>query len=187
MSAGYGLPGRRENDTVGVQADLGFEVGRTNAVQRGLQHIVASKPGAWLFSKFLHAVDRPLYKATRGKLTIPSLLAGLPVVMLTTTGRKSGEARTMPLLAIPSGDDLSVIGSNFGQEHTPAWVYNLEADPTATIGYRNSTVAVTARRADDSETDATFAAASKIYPGYAKYRQRADHREIRVFVLEANR
>jgi deazaflavin-dependent oxidoreductase (nitroreductase family) len=171
---------------VGVQADLGFELRRTNAVQRGLQHIVASKPGAWLFSKFMHVVDKPLYAATSGKHTIPSLFAGLPVVMLTTTGRKSRDARTMPLLAIPSGDDLAVIGSNFGQEHTPAWVYNLEANPTATIGYRDRTVAVTARRADDAEADATFAAASKVYPGYAKYRERAHHRTIRVFVLEAD-
>jgi deazaflavin-dependent oxidoreductase (nitroreductase family) len=172
---------------VGVQADLGFRVGRANVVQRGMQHIVATKPGAWLFSKFLYAVDRPLSKATGGKHTIPSLFAGLPVVMLTTTGRTSAAARTMPLLAIPSGDDLAIIGSNFGQEHTPGWVYNLEADPRATIGYRDRTAAVTARRADDRESDATFAAASKIYPGYAKYRQRAAHREIRVFVLEADR
>ena len=170
---------------MGVMSELGFEYGETNAVQRGLQQVVASKPGAWLFSKFLHTVDRPLFRASHGRYTVPSLLAGLPVVLVTTTGRKSGEPRTMPLLAIPSGDDLAIIGSNFGQESTPGWVYNLEALPTATIEYRGVSVDVAARRADATEVDAAFVAASKIYPGYAKYRERADHREIRVFVLES--
>lgn len=169
----------------GVLTQLGYEVSPTNPLQRSMQHIVASKPGAWLFSKFLHAVDKPLFKLSKGRLTMPSLLAGLPVVMLTTTGRKSGQLRTMPLVAIPSGDDVAVIGSNFGQANTPGWVFNLEADPTAVIGYAGNEVVVRARRADEAETDATFAVAARIYPGYAHYRSRADHRDIRVFVLEA--
>ncbi|MGI9624154.1 MAG: nitroreductase family deazaflavin-dependent oxidoreductase, partial [Acidimicrobiales bacterium] len=61
---------------------------------------------------------------TGGKTTVPGLLAGLRVVMLTTTGAKSGEPRTMPLVGIPSDGDLAVIGSNFGQGPTPGWVYN---------------------------------------------------------------
>lgn len=169
---------------MGVMNELGYEYRPTNAVQRAMQQMVASRPGAWLFSKFLHAVDRPLFRATGGKYTMPSLLAGLPVVMVTTIGRKSGAARTMPLLAIPSGDDLAVIGSNFGQASTPGWVHNLEARPEATIEYRGTSIEATARRADAAEADATFAEAAKIYPGYAKYRERANHREIRVFVLE---
>ncbi len=170
---------------MGLMSRLGYEPGETNVVQRSLQHAVASQPGAWLFSKFMYAVDRPLFRLSGGRYTLPSVLAGLPVVMVTTTGRRSGEPRTMPLLAIPSGDDLAVIGSNFGQEHTPGWVYNLEALPEATIEYRGVSVDVTARRADDTETDTTFAAAAQIYPGYAKYRERAEHREIRVYVLAA--
>ena len=170
---------------MGLMSRLGYEPGETNVVQRGLQHVVASPPGAWLFSKFMYAVDKPLFRVSGGKYTLPSVLAGLPVVMVTTTGRRSGDARTTPLLAIPSGHDLAIIGSNFGQEHTPGWVYNLEALPEATIQYGEACVEVTARRADDTETDATFAAAAQIYPGYAKYRERADHREIRVYVLEA--
>jgi deazaflavin-dependent oxidoreductase (nitroreductase family) len=170
---------------MGVSSELGYTPSESNVFQRATQQIVASKPGAWLFSKFLHAVDKPLFRLSKGRVTMPSLLAGLPVVMLTTTGRKSGEPRTMPLLAIPVGDDLAVIGSNFGQAHTPGWVYNLEADPTAKIAYQQTVVPVTARRADEAETDATFARAATIYPGYSNYRQRADHRTIRVFVLES--
>ncbi len=170
----------------GVLSQLGYVVSPSNAVQRAMQHLVASRPGAWLFSKFLHLVDKPLFRLSKGRVTMPSLLAGLPVIMLTTNGRKSGQPRTMPLLAIPSGDDVAVIGSNFGQENTPGWVFNLEADPSATVGYAGTEVEVRARRANPAETDATFASAARIYPGYAHYRSRADHRDIRVFVLETS-
>lgn len=149
----------------GVLPQPGYEVSPSNAVQRSMQRIVASKPGAWLFSKLLHAVDKPLFKLSKGRQTAPSLLAGLPVVMLTTTGRKSGQPRTMPFVAIPSGDDVAVIGSNFGQANTPGWVFNLEADPTAVIGYAGNEVKVRARRADPAETDATVAVPARIYSG----------------------
>ncbi|GIT00942.1 MAG: hypothetical protein CM1200mP26_26540 [Acidimicrobiales bacterium] len=105
-------------------------------------------------------------------------------MMLTTTGAKTGKPRTMPLLGIPVGEDLGVIGSNFGQRNTPGWVYNLEADPSAVVAYRDRSVEVVARRADEAETDRIFALGHAFYPGYAKYRLRADHRIIRVFILE---
>jgi deazaflavin-dependent oxidoreductase (nitroreductase family) len=106
------------------------------------------------------------------------------VIMLTTTGAKSGEPRSMPLVGIPLDDELAIIGSNYGQAHTPGWVYNLEADPSATVAYRDRSVAVTARRATDTEADRTFEVAATFYPGYGKYRARASHRTIRVFFLE---
>jgi deazaflavin-dependent oxidoreductase (nitroreductase family) len=92
----------------------------------------------------------------------------------------------MPLLGIPVGEDLAVIGSNYGQKHTPSWVYNLEADPSATIRHRDCTVEVVARQPDETETDRIFDLASTVYPGYAKYRKRAGHRVIQVFVLETD-
>ena len=61
---------------------------------------------------------------------------GIPVVDVTTTGRKSGQRRTTHLIAIPYTDTLALIGTNFGQPSTPAWVLNLEADPHARIAYR---------------------------------------------------
>ena len=63
-------------------------------------------------------------------------------------------------------------------------MYNLEADPSAAVGYRDRTVDVVARRADETEVDRVFDLASAAYPGYAKYRTRADPRVIRVFVLQ---
>jgi deazaflavin-dependent oxidoreductase (nitroreductase family) len=168
---------------MGVLDELGYEVKRANGAQRLTQKFGASRPGAWLFQKILYPIDKALYKATEGRLTGPGLLAGLPVIMLTTTGAKSGLTRTMPLVGIPLGDDLAVIGSNYGQKPTPGWVHNLEADPTATVTYRDRSVDVTARAASDAEADEAFAVGATLYPGYAEYRTRAGHRRIRVFVL----
>ena len=169
---------------MGLLRDLGYRVKPPNRLQRVMQRFASSRPGAWLFSKTLYPVDKVLFRQTGGRLTLPSLTAGLPMVMVTTTGAKSGKPRTMPLLGIPVGEELAVIGSNYGQEATPSWVYNLEADPSATLTYRDRTVAITARRADEDETDQAFDLAAGVYRGYAKYRTRADHRVIRVFILE---
>jgi deazaflavin-dependent oxidoreductase (nitroreductase family) len=105
--------------------------------------------------------------------------------MLTTTGAKSGQQRAMPLVGIPLGDDMAVIGSNFGQKSTPGWVYNLRSNPEAMVGYRSKEVAVSARLATADETERTFEAGSAFYDGYEKYRTRANHREIQVFVLQS--
>ena len=82
-------------------------------------------------------------------------------------------------------EDIAVIGTNFGTETTPSWVYNLEANPVAVVTYRDRSVAVVARRADRQETDRAFELASVGYAAFTAYRTRAAHREIRVFALEA--
>ena len=169
---------------MGVLDELDYELKPANAGQRVTQKIAASGPGAWVFQRTLYPIDKVLYKRSSGRVTVAGLMAGLPVIMLTTTGAKSGQARTMPLVGIPIGDDLAVIGSNYGQQSTPGWVYNLEADPAATVSYREHSVDVTARPATDAEADRAFEIAATFYPGYGKYRARADHRTIRVFMLE---
>ncbi len=166
-----------------VLDDLDYTVKPANAAQRVTQRIAASGPGAWLFQRTLYPVDKLLYARTKGRLTVPGLMAGLPVIMLTTTGAKTGEPRSMPLVGIPLGDDLALIGSNYGQKPTPGWVYNLEANPAATVSYRDRSVEVTARPATDEEAERAFEIAAGFYPGYGKYRSRASHRKIRVFVL----
>ena len=169
---------------VGVLEQLGYELRPPNAVQRLTQKVAASRPGAWTAQRVLYPLDKVVFRSTKGRATVASLTAGLPVIMLTTTGAKSGEQRTMPLVGTPYGDDIAIIGSNYGQERTPGWVYNLEADPGAVVTYRDIAVDVVARRLDDAEADRVFAAAAKTYAGYGHYRERADHRKIKVFALE---
>ena len=169
---------------MGLITDLGFEHRGANAVQRALQRVASTRAGAWTFAKTITPVDRLLYRVTRGRLTGPQVLAGLPVIMVTTTGRRSGEDRTAPLVGVPIDGDLAIIGTNFGQRHTPGWVLNLEADPAATIGYRDRTVPALARPATDDERSRALHDAAVIYPGYDAYQERITGRTIRVFVLE---
>jgi deazaflavin-dependent oxidoreductase (nitroreductase family) len=112
-------------------------------------------------------------------------MAGLPVLELITTGRKSGQPRHAHLIAVPSGDTLALIGTNFGQANTPAWVLNLEAEPRARVTYQDEARDVVARAATDSERADILAAAASVYAGYTKYRQRIAGREVRIFVLDA--
>jgi deazaflavin-dependent oxidoreductase (nitroreductase family) len=155
-----------------------------NAIQRVTQKVAASGPGAWVFQRTMYSIDKGLYRLTKGRLTVPGLMAGLPVIMMTTTGAKTGKDRTMPLLGIPMDDDLAVIGSNYGQKATPGWVYNLRAKPEATIERGSKSVEVVARSATAAETERAFEAGAAFYGGFPKYRARASHREIEVFVLE---
>lgn len=169
---------------MGLISELHFEVKDANAIQRVTQRVAASGPGAWVFKRTLHPIDKGLYRLTKGRLTVPGLMAGLPVIMVTTTGAKTGRDRTLPLLGIPLDDDIAVIGSNFGQRSTPGWVYNLRAKPEATVVRGSESVEVTARSATDAETERAFEAGAAFYGGFPKYRERASHREIEVFVLE---
>ena len=169
---------------MGLLAQLDYTTKPTNAFQRRLQEAASRARVGPVLSLTLSPLDKASFNLTRGRYTAASVLAGLPVIMLTTTGAKTGRDRTMPLLGVPIDDDVAVIGSNFGGSSTPGWVYNLEADPSATAAYRDRTVPVTARRADTDEIERAFELASAVYGAFPAYRERAAHREIRVFVLE---
>ena len=169
---------------MGVADDLDYRFTPANAVQRALQALVASRGGAWVFSRILPTLDTWVQRASRGRHTVPSLLAGLPVVNLTTTGRKSGLPRTTHLIAIPYADTLALLGTNFGQQSTPAWVLNLEAQPAATLSYRGRTLDVVARPASDEEHAVVLARSEELYVGYRKYQTRIPHRRLRIFILD---
>jgi deazaflavin-dependent oxidoreductase (nitroreductase family) len=166
-------------------ADLGYEFRPPNRAQRLLQAVASSRPGAWFFARTAPTLDTWVDSLSRGRTSLSMLLAGLPVLHVTTTGRKSGQPRRTHLVAIPLGGSLALIGSNFGQPATPAWALNLEADPRATATYRGRSVAVLARKAGEAEFDEVLRLAAPLYGGYAAYRRRiGDRRRLRIFVLE---
>lgn len=172
---------------MGVQQQLGYAVPRANGLQRLTQRFASTRPGAWTFAKTAHHLDRLVLRATKGRSTLAAMVAGIPVVMVTTTGRRSGEGRTMPLLGVPIGDDLALLGTNFGQAALPAWYLNFGADPHGEVAYRDRTVAVTAREATEEEREEVMRTAAAIYPGYDRYRERITGRVIPVLVLESRR
>ena len=169
---------------MGITADLNYSFPRPNAFQRLMQQFASSRGGAWLLAKTLPHLDDALGRLSCGRQSIPGLFTGLPVVDVTTTGRKSGLRRTSHLIPIPISDTLALLGTNFGQPATPAWVFNLEADPRASVVFRRASVEVVARPAPRAESEVVMATATGIYGGYAKYRQRTKGRSIRIFVLE---
>jgi deazaflavin-dependent oxidoreductase (nitroreductase family) len=169
---------------MGVADDLDYRFTPANAAQRALQALVATRGGAWVFSRILPTLDSRVQRLTHHRHTLPSLLAGLPVVDLTTTGRKSGLPRTAHLIAVPYDDTLALLGTNFGQQSTPAWALNLEAEPAATLSYRGTTLQVVARPANDAEQVEVLARSEKLYIGYRRYQERITGRRLRVFLLE---
>ncbi|HEX5615629.1 MAG TPA: nitroreductase family deazaflavin-dependent oxidoreductase [Acidimicrobiia bacterium] len=169
---------------MGLMQAIGYERRPASAFQRGVQRVASTRAGAWCFSKTITPVDRIVHRASRGRFTLPELLAGLPVIMVTTTGRRSGLPRVSPLVGVPIGDDLAIVGTNFGQRSTPAWVHNLEAEPQARVGYRDAEVDARARPASAEERTEILRTAASIYPGYDKYQERITGRTIAVFILE---
>lgn len=169
---------------MGLQTELGFGVRPANLLQRGTQRCASTKAGAWLFSRTAHHLDGWVLRFTKGRSTLAAVVAGIPVVTVVSTGRRSGQRRTTPLLGVPIGDDLALVGSNFGQAAMPAWYLNLTADPRGEVTFRDRTVAVTAREAVGDEWEAVLHRAASIYPGYDAYRIRITGRPIPVLVLE---
>ena len=104
-----------------------------NVFQRALRRFAASGPGSWLFARILDPLDRLTFRATKGRHLFSSMLSALPVAMVTTTGARSGQSRTVPLLALPTEDGLAIIGSNYGQPKHPAWRHNLRANPEGEV------------------------------------------------------
>jgi deazaflavin-dependent oxidoreductase (nitroreductase family) len=169
---------------MGLADDLGYRVRPPNAFQRLVQSFASTRSGAWLFSKMLRHLDDAVTRLTRGRTSAPQVLAGLPVLHVTTTGRRSGLRRTSHLIAVPVDDTLALLGTNFGQPSTPAWALNLEADPRAEVSYRQATVQTSARPATEDESARVLAGSAQVYGGYLAYQQRITGRRLRIFVLE---
>jgi deazaflavin-dependent oxidoreductase (nitroreductase family) len=155
-----------------------------NGIQKLVRRFAAGGPGSWLFARMAPRIDRPVHRLTRGRHTFASLVSGLPVVMLTTTGAKSGESRTVPVLGIPTSDGLAVIASNWGQLRHPSWYHNLRAHPEAEIAVGGERRRVRAVAADDERRSRIWEEGLRVYPGFEQYERRASKRRITVFVLE---
>jgi deazaflavin-dependent oxidoreductase (nitroreductase family) len=155
-----------------------------NVIQKALRRVAGSRPGSWLFARVLHRIDRPVYRLTRGRHTFASLLSGIPVVMLTTTGTRSGQPRTVPVLGLPTTEGLAVIASNFGQQRHPAWYYNLRANPEGSVAVDGQSRRFRAVEAEGDRRRRIWEQGLRVYPGWSQYERRAANRRIAVFVLE---
>jgi deazaflavin-dependent oxidoreductase (nitroreductase family) len=131
--------------------------------------------------KVTGAIHVALYRLTGGR--IGGRVYGAPVLLLTARGRKTGKARTTPLLYLQDGDRLVVVASKGGAPRHPAWFLNLAANPEVTVERGRERLAMRAREADDEERARYWPQVVAMYPGYEKYQQKTSRR-IPLVVLE---
>ncbi len=121
------------------------------------------------------------FRANGGKVGGP--FEGAPVLLLTTTGAKSGERRTTPVMYLPDGERMVIFASKGGAPTNPAWYHNLLANPTATVEVGSDTVDVTAVVTTSEERDRLFDRQAGLYQQFAEYAQKTT-RQIPVIALE---
>lgn len=155
-----------------------------NAFHRTMRRFASTPVGVAILRHTAHHLDRLIITVTRGRSSFAGVATGIPVVMLTTTGAKSGERRTVAVYGIPHPDGLALIASNFGGARHPAWYHNLKAHPEATVSIGRDTWDATARLATPDERDRIWAKGLELYPGWRKYEVRAGDRHIQAFVLK---
>jgi deazaflavin-dependent oxidoreductase (nitroreductase family) len=154
-----------------------------NALQRAVHVAARTKAASWFLAHTLHHLDRTVLRLSRGRYSLASVLTGLPVVMVSTIGAKSGLPRSLPLVAIPDGENVILIASNYGQQRHPAWYHNLRAHPEVQLTYAGQTVSYTARETAGEERECCWRRAAVLYSGYLLYQRRAAARQIPVMLL----
>ena len=151
------------------------------------------KPISLFYARTLHHVDRRVFQLSGGRATFSAWAAGMPVVMLETTGAKSGRVRALPVLAFPEGkggpavqeeqegpegaqgQDLFVVASNYGQDRHPAWYHNLKANPRARVTVDGVTREVEAIEVTDpEERERLYEQAGNAVVVFPAYRKRTE-------------
>lgn len=121
-----------------------------------------------------------IYRATGGRLG--GRMVGAPVLLLTTTGRKTGRRHTIPLLYLEDGENFVVVASNGGAPRHPAWWSNLRADPEANVEIGGRELRARAQKASPEEKEWLWPRLVAMYGAYENYQRRTD-REIPVVIL----
>jgi deazaflavin-dependent oxidoreductase (nitroreductase family) len=163
---------------------IDFEQRRQGLARRVVRKGAEIIPMSLLPARVLLRLDRGFFRLTRGRTTLSAWVSGLPIVMLTTTGARSGQPRTLPILGLPDGDRLVVIASNFGRPQHPGWYHNLRAHPLAVISWEGSTVEMRARELNGDERQRYLTRSHATYPWWEQYHARAAPRQIPVIMLE---
>jgi deazaflavin-dependent oxidoreductase (nitroreductase family) len=161
-----------------------YAYAETGPLRRAVRRVAGTRGVSWVNARTLHHADRLIYRLTGGRATLSSWLTGVPIVMLTTTGAKSRERRTLPVLGFPYGGRLIVIASNYGRPHNPAWYHNLRAHPRASVTVDGVTREVEAREIAGEERDRCYQRGVEIYPAWEQYERWASNRRIPVVRLD---
>ncbi|HEY2326912.1 MAG TPA: nitroreductase family deazaflavin-dependent oxidoreductase [Gaiellaceae bacterium] len=133
-----------------------------------------------LFFRIVGGAHVRVYRLTGGR--VGGNIVKLPVLILTTTGRKSGRPRAQPLAYARTDEGYVVIASKGGAPQHPLWYLNLRANPLAQVTIGRETRSVRAREAHGAEREELWRLLADVYPGYNRYAQKT-RRQIPVLVL----
>ena len=150
--------------------------------ERALQALGRSGVGEWYLKRVAPRIDPPLLRLTGGRV---SSAYPVPVMLLTTTGAKTGQPRTLPLVYVTDGDRLLLIASNYGKTSHPAWYRNLVANPKVEVlAGKHSGTYTASEITDPAERERAWDLALNQYAGYADYEGRSGDRTIPLVRLE---
>jgi deazaflavin-dependent oxidoreductase (nitroreductase family) len=135
-----------------------------------------------LFARHVGArVDRAAYSATKGRLVATGPPVA-PILLLTTTGRRTGRQRTTPVIYVRDGDAFVISSEDFGQARPAAWPLNLDRDPHAEVQIGDRILNCRARRLTEPEAETFWPRLVEVWPPHATYRRRSGQRHS--FLLE---
>lgn len=149
------------------------------AIARLAKQLGGTRAGVLAIGRIVSPLQRQLLRRTGGRL---SLTGGAPVLLLTTVGRRTGKARTVPLFYVRDGDRLVVCNVNPGFERPNPWTLNLRAQPHAQVQIGRGIVEVTAHAATPHELDRYWPRLTQVWPAYQTFYDRGGKRSV--FVLE---
>jgi deazaflavin-dependent oxidoreductase (nitroreductase family) len=150
--------------------------------KRALQRFFMTRPMTWLGIHVFGRIDPVLMRITRGHV-FSSRGMGLLSILMTTTGAKSGQPRTVTVAAFQDGPNLFVIGSRGGNAKHPAWYHNLRANPLATVVWLGRKETRVAHEAVSPERERLWQIAMSVYPAFDRYDEISGKRRIPVIVL----
>jgi len=137
--------------------------------------------GTWATKTIASRIDPVIFRLTGGRLTSLGPVV-IPQLLLTTTGRKSGQQRDAQLVYTDVDGVVHIVASNFGGERHPAWSHNLIAEPKASIQLGNQKTTVIAELLNDEEKESVWEQLVSNIPNYSAYKARTD-RNIKVYRL----
>src|ERR671925_667924 len=170
---------RRTRSVVSTAVTVGYATSRIHEEEAMADYIPS--PRQWVRDQV------ELYERSGGKEGTTLRDTGLPVIIVTHTGNKTGAIRKTPLMRVKDGANYILVGSVGGAPNNPVWVYNLRARPTVEIRDHTETQAMRVREvSDDAERARLWKLAVAAYPPYEEYQAKTT-RQIPIFVAEPMR
>jgi deazaflavin-dependent oxidoreductase (nitroreductase family) len=156
--------------------------GSTSWFKRITIAVAISRPGRWLVRNIVSRMDIWSSHLSKGRLSVTKLL-GFPLLILSTTGAKSGHPRETPLLYVRHEENIVVIASSLGSTRHPQWYYNLRSKPQASLLIEGRKGRYSYRLLEGNERQDYWERMQQLYPGYNRYKELAGERHIPVILF----